>query len=502
MSRRFIFSLLGLLALGAPAATQAQAQAPISEADLRRHVEMLASDRFEGRRPGTLGEQLTTEYLTRELAARGVKPGAAGNTWFQPVPLVQRGASTHRITITRDGRPIAFPADAVVLTGNQPDVRVENAPLVFAGHGVVIPERGIDQLAGADLRGAIALILYEGPQLEGFPSFPERVATLGRAGTRAVIAIVGPDLPWDQVRTMSAGGSTQLENPHMPPTFGAMSWDGATALVQGAGLDLDRLLNEQPGSSFRAVPLPLRATLDVKTQLRRFTSNNIVGRIEGTQPGNESIVLLGHWDHLGLCAPEGAEDRICNGAVDNASGIATLIEAAGRLAVSSPPARDILLLFTTAEEMGLLGAEYFARNRVQTEPIVAGINVDTAAVAPAGTPVAVIGGTPAMDLVIGKVALGLGRKLDADREADIMEQRQDGWALTRGGIPTFMAGSTPSDMNLLRRFLGGTYHGPDDEISAGIEYGGAVEDANLLVALARAFADPAQYTPPAPGERG
>jgi len=500
MSRRFTAMLLALLVLAAPAA--ARAQGAITEADLRRHVEVLASDRFEGRRPGTPGEQLTTGYIVRELAARGVHPGAADGTWLQPVPLVQRGASTSTVTVTRDGRPVAFPADAVVLTGNAPDVRVENAPLVFAGHGVVIPERGIDQLAGADLRGAVALILYEGPQLEGFPSFPERVATLGRAGARAVIAIIGPDLPWDQVRAMSAGGSTQLENRDLPPTFGAMSWQGAAVLVQAAGLDLDRLLNEQPGSSFRSVPLPLRATLDVMTDLRRFTSNNVVGRIEGTRPGNESIVLLGHWDHLGLCAPEGAEDRICNGAVDNASGIATLIEAAGRLAAGPRPPRDILLLFTTAEEMGLLGAEHFARNPVQNDPIVAGINVDTAAVAPAGTPVAVIGGSPAMDLVIGKVALGLGRKLDADREADIMEQRQDGWALSRGGIPTFMAGSTPSDMNLLRQFLAGAYHGPDDEISAEIEYGGAVEDANLLVALARAFADPAQYTPPAPGERG
>jgi Zn-dependent M28 family amino/carboxypeptidase len=277
-----------------------------------------------------------------------------------------------------------------------------------------------------------------------------------------------------------------------------MSWDAATALIRGAGRDLQTLMNEQPGSSFRSIVLPLRTDLEVTTQVRRFTSNNVIGRIRGSGSNGQSIVLLGHWDHLGLCRPEGAEDRICNGAVDNASGIAALIEAAGRLAGGAKPVRDILILATTAEEMGLLGAEAFARNPpMARSTILAGINVDTLAVAPAGTPVAVIGGSPAMDLVIGRVAQGLGRRLDTDREADIMARRQDGWALTRNGIPTFMAVSNASDMNLLRAFLSDRYHGPDDETSRPIEYGGAIEDANLLAALARAFADPNQYSGPA-----
>jgi len=502
MSRRFTVRLLASLALCAPAAAFSQAQAPITQADLSRHVEVLASDRFEGRKPGTPGERLTTDYIVGELTARGVRPGAAGGGWLQPVPLVERGASRHRLAVTRDGRPVALAEDQMVLTGREPAVSLQDAPVIFAGHGAVMPGRGIDQLAGAEFRGAVALILYEGPQVEGFPSFTERLEAVRARGARAVIGIVSPEIPWAQVRQFAAGGSTQLDNPRFPDAFGAMSWEGAQALIRGGGMELEQLLNDQPGSSFRSLSLPLRANLQVTTALRRFTSNNVIGRIDGSAPGNESIVLLGHWDHLGRCGPEGAEDRICNGAVDNASGIGTLIEAAGRLAAGPKPARDILLLFTTAEEMGLLGAEHFARSAAQDGPIVAGINVDTAAIAPAGTPVAVIGGNPAMDLVIGKVALGLGRKLDADREADIMVQRQDGWALTRAGIPTFMAGSNASDMNLLRQFLSGPYHGPDDELSTPIEYGGAVEDANLLVALARAFADPAIYSPPAPGERG
>ena len=285
----------------------------------------------------------------------------------------------------------------------------------------------------------------------------------------------------------------------MPPVFGAMSWEGANALVQAAGMEIERLLNDQPGSSFRSVPLPLRADIHVTTEVRRFTSNNVVGRIRRSGGAGESIVLLGHWDHLGICRPEGEADRICNGAVDNASGIATLIEAAGRLAAGPRPERDILILATTAEEMGLLGAEAFGRDPPVTPgSIVAGLNVDTVAVAPAGTPVAIIGGTHQMEQVVGRVAVALGRRLDTDRDADIVTRRQDGWALTRNGIPTAMATSNASDMELLRAFLAGDYHGPGDEPTADIEYGGAVEDANLLVALARAFADPVQFPTPAP----
>jgi hypothetical protein len=150
--------------------------------------------------------------------------------------------------------------------------------------------------------------------------------------------------------------------------------------------------------------------------------------------------------------------------------------------------------------MGLLGAEAFARNPPVRGSIVAGFNADTMAIAPAGTPVAVIGGTPQMHQLIGRIAIGLGRRLDADREADVMATRQDGWALTRNGIPAVMAVSNASDMNLLGAFLSGSYHKPEDEVLPTIEYGGAVEDANLMVALARAFADPAQYMAPAAAE--
>jgi hypothetical protein len=492
------FATLALAALAVTAVPAGAQTAAITPEDLREHIDVLASDAYHGRRPGGPGDALTTHYIVRALAAAGVEPAGQEGGWLQPVALVERGTGAVRARWASNGREISLPADSLTLTGRDAAAAITDAPVIFAGHGVVLPDRGIDQLAGADLRGAVALVLFEGPAVEGFPTWPERVRTLAEAGAVAVIGIVSPDLPLDALRAPPEARTVRLESDILPPAYGAMSWEAAVALVAGGGADLPRLVDEQPGSSFRSVTLPIRASLDVTTPVRRFASNNVIGRIRGNGGSSDAtILLLAHWDHLGACGGENAADRICNGAVDNASGIATLIEAAERLASGPRPPRDILILATTAEEMGLLGAEQFARAPpVPRESIVAAINVDTPAIGPRGLPVAVIGNDPALEAVVARTAVGLGRELDPDREADALLQRQDGWALIRAGIPTIMAGGSFSDMERLGAFLSGRYHGPDDELTATTELGGAAEDADLLVALARAFANPATFSRP------
>lgn len=198
---------------------------------------------------------------------------------------------------------------------------------------------------------------------------------------------------------------------------------------------------------------------------------------------------MGHWDHLGICAPEGEADRICNGAVDNASGIAVMIEVAKRLGQGQRPDRDIYFLATTAEERGLLGAYYFADNPVvPLTDITVALNIDTIAIAPRGTPVATIGrGSAPHDAVVADVVAKLGRKLDTDGEADAFVQRQDGWAFGAKGVTSLMVGGSFSDMTLLQAFLNGDYHGPGDQPGKPYPLSGAAEDADLHVALARAF---------------
>lgn len=490
-----------LLILASAAA--AQTDPPVSPADLRRHIEVLASDAFEGRSPATEGETKTINYVAEQLRARGVEPAVEGGSWFQPVGIVVRMARSHDVRWTANGRALPFDQGQIVLQGRDAQTRLADAPVVFVGHGVRMPERGVDQLAGVDLHGAVAVMLFDGPDVPGFPSFTQRVRMVTEAGAGAVIALTGADLNWDLVTRNYRQPTTRLASQAIAPLVGAMPLAAAQRLIGAAGGNLERLLNDQPGSSFRAVTLPIRATIDVATDVRPYKTHNVVGRIRGSRAGagngNESVLFLGHWDHLGLCRAEGEPDRICNGAVDNASGVAMLIEIAGRLVRQPRPARDVLILATTSEEIGLFGAEQFARTPVvPLSSIVAAINLDTVAIHPAGQPVAVIGrGIPALDGAIAATVRAMGRQLDPDDEAAAFIRRQDGWALSRAGVPAVMLGGSFSDMAMLNRFLEGPYHSPDDEVGPGLVLDGAAEDATLLVALARRLADPALYQRPA-----
>ncbi len=487
------------LLLAAPAFGQA-ADPPVTPADLRRHIDQLASDTFQGRAPATEGERLTINYISEQLRARGVEPAGENGGWFQAVRLAERVPGTSRATWTASGRPVEIAATELILLGREASETIANAPIVFAGHGARIAERGIDQLAGANFQGAVALILLQGPQIPGFPSLAERMRTLSEAGAVAVIAIVDEAVPFPVVARTFSRGTTRLDSTVVPRVAGAMPVAAAQRLVAAAGGNLERLLNDQPGASFRSVALNATASLDVTTAVQRYTSNNVVGRLRGSGTPTESLLYLAHWDHFGTCRPEGEADRICNGAVDNASGVAALIEIAGRLGRQPRPARDILFLATTAEETGLLGAEYFAAHPVvPAASIVAAINMDTIALHPAGEPVAVLGrGIAPLDRVIDETVRDMGRRLDGDDEANAFVQRQDGWKLTQVGIPSVMVGGSFSNMALLNAFLSGNYHQPADQPGPNLPLDGAAEDTTLMVALGRRLADPRVYQRPSP----
>ena len=478
-------------------AAAAQSDPPVTPADLRRHIDVLASDAFEGRAPGTQGETRTTDYIVAQMRARGLEPAGEGGGWLQRVALVERQAGSHQVVWTGPGGPIAFDQGEVVLIGREATQQVADVPVVFVGHGARMPDRGVDQLAGANLDGAIALLLLEGPNVPGFPSLTERVRAVEQAGAAAIITIVAAEAPWPSIQRMLSAPITRLDAQGHPPILGTMPLAAAERLI---GRDrLRQLLDGQPGSSFRAVILPIRARMDVETRVNRYASNNVIGRLRGSGTTGESLLFLAHWDHLGVCRPEGEADRICNGAVDNASGIATMLEVAGRLAGGSRPVRDVLFLATTAEEMGLYGAETFAeRPAVPLTSIVAALNLDTIAVHGAGLPVAVIGrGVAPLDAVIDATAASMGRQVDTDDEASAFAQRQDGWVLSRRGVPAVLIGGSFTDMAVLNAFLNGNYHQPDDEPGPELVLDGAAEDANLLVAIGRRLTNPAVYRRPA-----
>jgi hypothetical protein len=252
-------------------------------------------------------------------------------------------------------------------------------------------------------------------------------------------------------------------------------------------LDPFPIIAKPPGKAVRFAPGPAgQAEFGAHmARLGSFTSHNVIGVARGRRPDGKAVLLMAHWDHLGLCAPAAA-DKICNGAVDNASGVAVIIAVAEQVARMHLD-RDVWFVSTGAEEWGLLGSKAFADHPpLPLDHIVAAFNLDTVAVAPAGAKVAMIAppNSPLAGLVRDSVK-AMGRQFDDDHEADNFLRRQDGWTLAEHGVPMVMAGGSFSDMPSLKRFLAARYHSPADELDSGTDLGGAVEDANLHLEMVR-----------------
>ncbi|WP_235587873.1 M28 family peptidase [Sphingopyxis sp. H115] len=473
----------------AVSAAPTKGDAPVTEADLAAHMKILAGDAFEGRAPGTEGEDRTIAYIVGEWAKAGLEavPGSA-TPWLQPVPFVETQALGGTAKFTVQGRNLALANDGIVLTGRDASVSLVGVPAVFVGYGV----DGAGQV-NADVKGKLAIMMFDNaPFGDKLPRYRERRQLLADAGASAVLVIATDAVPWDALRESVGSKVMRLASAKSgAPVSGFLSPEAADALLKASGQDGAALREAAKSPDYKGATLPVTVDFTAQSAIRPFASHNIVAKLPGAKPDGKAILFLGHWDHLGICAPEGEADRICNGAVDNASGIAVLIEVAKRLGRGARPDRDIYFLATTAEEKGLLGAHYFADHpAVPLSDITVALNVDTIAISPRGTPVATIGrGKPAYDAVVREAATKLGRTLDDDGEADAFIQRQDGWALGAKGVTSLMVGGSFSDMKLLEAFLGSDYHRPADEFSDKIPLGGAAEDADLHVALGRAFAD-------------
>lgn len=469
-----------------PAAALAQEPA-ITPTDLMRHINVLASDAYEGRRPGTAGGERTEAYLVQAFADAGLQPGAAGDLWRQTVRAMERKPESIEGQWLVGGK--ALPLNEVAMLSANPHVTIDKASLLFAGHGTA------EELAGHKMFGKVLLVVAGAA-----PSERERMTLeeLEARNVAAVITIMSADAAWEDAKNywLSRERFTTRQG-HI--VEGIMSNAAAAALLKAAGADLAALTAQAGNAAFRARPVKVTATLDVLTSVRPFDTANIIGRVVGANRPDEAVILLAHWDHLGICRPEGAEDRICNGAVDNASGTAILIETARRVAAGSRPGRSVYFVATTGEEIGMIGANALgASPPAAKDKIVAALNLDTTAIGPKGLPVAIIGRGeyPAIEKIVDATSVSLGRAVDTDTEANVMITRQDGWALAKRGIPTIMATGSVSDMGLLRSYLTGSYHKPNDDIPNATELAGAAEDADLHVALVRALADPDQLPAP------
>jgi Zn-dependent M28 family amino/carboxypeptidase len=377
----------------------------ISDRALRADVKFLAGDLLEGRAPSTRGGQLAAEYIAARFALIGLKPGGERGNFFQPVTIVEaRVDPTATITVsggTGPAQSLKYSTDFVAFSGlEQPDVAGESE-VIFVGYGINAPEQKWNDYAGVDVKGKIVLMLVNDPpapnaepSLFGGPAQTyygrwtykyEEAARQGAAGAVLIHTTESASYPWQVVQTAWTGTQYSLPVEAGQATLPLKMWvteDVAKALATRAGKDLDQLRTAAGTRSFKAVPLNIQLAARLHQTVARKQSPNVIGVLQGTRP-EQGVVYSAHYDHFGIRDPKPGEppdaDRIYNGAVDNASGVAGILAiAAAFTQAAAKPARSIYFVATTAEESGLLGSEYFVRHApLPVNQIAADINVDS-----------------------------------------------------------------------------------------------------------------------------
>lgn len=486
---RFITALVlsGLLFSGA-----ARAEA-ISEADLLKHIEILASDAFEGRQPGTVGENKAVNYIATQWAEAGLRAAGDKDSWYKPVTLVERVPESSRIDFSAatSGRAVRLQQDELILRGREPSFRQTNMSVVFAGYAEATED-------SPSVAGKLVLLPSTAPEnRDELPDFRARKMQLIEAGAIGVISILEDQDQWARFQRFYQRGSTTLANPENHAALeGLISVDQFRKLIKKSGLDADRLLDDS--ASISVLDLGLSADATTKTGVRSYVSHNVIGKIPGTNPAAGAVLFVGHWDHFGICRVEDPlvpeQDRICNGAVDNASGISLLIETAKRLSGEDHD-RDIYVLATTAEEKGLLGARAFVSDPpIALENFVAVFNADTIALSDDVRKIAAIGlGKSGLERDIETVAAQEAREIDRSGKSDAYLQRQDGYVFLERGIPAYMITSAFADEDRLQAYINGPYHDVSDEVNGDLLLAGAAADANFHVALGRYFSSTGTY---------
>ena len=486
-----VIGAAGALALGASLMWSGIAQSASSRGDqdiisrLRAQIAILASDDFDGRAPGTDGEAKTLRYLGKQWFDMGLVSGTndPGHEWFAPVTLVGREPAASSAQFQRKGfRAVLAPGGVLVLTSGKRSL-VRNVPLLFVGKG-----RGRDY-SRTELAGRIAVVL------DGDTPDSKRQNDLLAMGASAVLTVLDGERSLDDVTIHRKRSGYALSNDALGGDLEAfITRDAMIALLKGTAQTLPKLETLADDADFAPVPLDLTASLEATTRETTIRTHNLIAKLPGRHPEAGAVLFLAHWDHFGECGAAPAEDVICNGAIDNASGVASLTEVARRLSRGQQLDRDVYFLATTGEELGLLGAHAFAENPpLPLRQIVAAFNIDSNAIAPHGTPFAIVGrGMTGLDTTIAKVAKAEKLKVSSSEEANDYVRRQDGWALMQHDIPAVLVSTAYGDMPRMRAFFDGDYHRPSDDLahmSHPIELGGAADDVKLLTALGRWYGD-------------
>jgi Zn-dependent M28 family amino/carboxypeptidase len=515
-----IFATIMSILAGSPEDRLKPALDVITPDGLLAHIKVLASDEFEGRAPGTKGEELSVKYISEQFRSIGLKPGNPDGSFTQEVPLAGIKSDPRMMFVVNgQSTELKYPDDFVASSARlQNEIKIDNSDIVFVGYGIVAPQYGWDDYKDVDVRGKTILMLINDPPIPD-PKDPSRLDEKmfkGKAMTYygrwtykyeiaaqkgAAVAVIIHETepaayPYSVVKTSWAKENYELDAPDKnKDAVQVRSWithDVAKKLLTDCGQDFDALKKAAVTKEFRPVALSAKVNVAIKQQLRSFKSHNVIGKFEGSDPKlkDEYIIYTAHWDHLGR-HPELQGDQIFNGAVDNASGDAAVMGLAAAFSkLNPPPKRSVLFMCTTAEEAGLLGANFYAEHPLYPlEKTLADINIDSMNVWGKARDIEDVSfGMSTLDDMLTAAAKRQGRTaIPNNRPEKGTIYRADNFEFSKAGLPSLYIGkgehllSQPQNAPLRSdEFDLHDYHQVTDEIKPDWDLTGTVQDVDLL----------------------
>ncbi|HKE96992.1 MAG TPA: M28 family peptidase [Povalibacter sp.] len=494
----------------APEARTAAAQ--ITGDYLRQQITTFSGDDFEGRGPATAADTKARDYLVEQLKQIGFEPGGPDGGWQQSFDVVGIDAQMPKQwTFSKGGKKASFKWWDQYIAGSGVQSEkgsFKDAEVVFVGYGIQAPEYGWDDFKGQDLKGKVLLMLNNDPDWD--PALfagttrlyygrwvykYESAARQGAAGAIIIHTTPSAGYPFQVVQTSWSGEQVELPAEGEPriQVKGWMTEDAARELVKLSGNDLDQLREAAKSKDFTPVPLGVKTSFEFTNKINRSTTANVYGVLKGSDPqlSNEYVIYSAHHDHLGIGEPDASGDRIYNGAMDNASGVATVL-AIGKAfkGLPTPPRRSVMLLFVAAEEQGLLGSKYYATHpTVAPGRIAANINFDSGNIWGRTRDVTYIGkGKSSLDQVLETAASAQGRVVTGDQFPDRGSfYRSDQFSFAKIGVPAFYFDSGTDFIGKPEgwgreqheQYEKTNYHQPSDEINDSWNFDGMVEDAQL-----------------------
>jgi Zn-dependent M28 family amino/carboxypeptidase len=519
MANKLLLLLCGLSLASALRGQQADVAQEISADRIKAGVAYLANDRMEGRAPGTRGEFLATEYLADEFKKVGLKPIGKNSTYFQPVPLV-RVVTSPKSTLraVKGETTLDIPCEEGFAGTSQTEKELEefDAEAVFVGHGITAPEFQWDDYQGMDVKGKVVVCFtneppsddpkfFAGTALTYYGRWTYKFEETARRGAKACLIIHTRETagyPYSVVRLLE---SAQLARKPGQPALAFAGWlsrEAGEKLLGLSGRTVDGCLKEADTKGFKSYSLGFNMKGSFPTRVEKFVSNNVVGMVEGSDPAlkSEAVIFTAHWDHLGIGRPV-LGDKIYNGAADNATGCALVLELARAWSAQSPkPKRSAIFLAVTAEEKGLLGSKYYAQNPLVPLAKTA-LNLNFDMILPLGVPesIVVTGAERSTAWPTVKAAAEKnGLEIETDQRAHLgIFYRSDHFSMAQAGIPAFSVApgmrikgkSKEFAVKAYKDFNEYAYHQPQDEFRPDWDFSGFVVLGRYALDVARDVAN-------------